>query len=151
HVTPSTGTQRLDPRREQGAVMVLVAVTLPVLALFVAFAIDISHWFNYSRNLQNRADAAALAAGLEFGGTCLIQNPSAASMNNIGQIAQNFAGAGSNSDLFYPYQAPPQTQNLPNLRAGSLDHFHVLINSQNFWQTGQTSASQSFTMGNPST
>jgi hypothetical protein len=140
----------LDPRREQGAVMVLVAVTLPVLALFVMFAIDVAHWFDYSRNLQNRADAAALAAGLEYGGTCAVANPSAAAMANIGQFAQNYSGAGSTSDLYYPYDAAG-TKNIPNLKGGTLDHYHVLINSQNYWQSGGTSASQSFTMGNPST
>jgi Flp pilus assembly protein TadG len=140
----------MDPHHERGAVMVLVAVTLPVLALFVAFAIDVSHWYDYSRNLQNRADAAALAAGLEFGGTCLVANPSTTSMNNIGQIAQNYSGAGSNSDLYYPYQVGA-TKNLPNLTAGTLDHYHVLINSPNYWQKGQTSATQSFKMGSPST
>jgi Flp pilus assembly protein TadG len=142
--------RRTEQQGERGAVMVLVAVTLPVLALFVAFAIDVSHWFDYSRNLQNRADAAALAGGLQFGGTCLVTNPNAAAMNNIGQVAQNYAGAGANSDLYYPYQAA-QTKNLPNLKAGSLGRYHVLINSQNYWQAGQTSATQSFTMGSPST
>ena len=130
--------------------MVIVAVTLPILLLFVMFAIDVAHWFDYSRNLQNRADAAALAAGLEYGGTCAVSNPSATAMGNIGQVAQNYAGAGPTSDLFYPYQAANE-HNLPNLTAGSLDHYHVLINSQNFWQSGQSSTSQSFTMGAPST
>jgi hypothetical protein len=116
----------------------------------LAFAIYLPRLFDYSRNLQYRADAAALAAGLEFGGTCLIANPSATAMNNIGQIAQNYSGAGSNSDLYYPYQAP-NTKNLPNLKAGALSHYHVLINSPNYWQKGQSSATQSFKMGSPST
>jgi hypothetical protein len=142
----------LDPREERGAVMVIFAIALPVLALFVMFAVDVAHWFDYSRNLQNRADAAALAAGLEFGGTCAVANPSATAMTNIGQFAQNYAGAASTSDLFYPFPAnPADEQNVPNLKAGTLDHFHFLINSQNFWQTGQTSTTQSFTMGSPST
>src|SRR4051794_28517772 len=145
--------QRLDPRHERGAVMVLVAVTLPVLALFVAFAVDVSHWFDYSRNLQNRADAAALAAGLEYGGTCLITNPSVPKMNAIGQFAQDYSGAGPTSDLYYPYPTPPAVeQNIPtNLKAGALSHYHFLINSPNFWQKGQSSATQSFKMGSPST
>jgi Flp pilus assembly protein TadG len=143
--------QSSDPHGERGAVMVLVAVTLPVLALFVAFAIDVSHWFDYSRNLQNRADAAALAAGLEYGGTCLVSNPSAGAMTNIGQFAQNYSGAASNSDLYYPFAGAANEKNVPNLTAGTLNHFHFLINSQNYWQKGQSSATQSFTMGSPST
>jgi hypothetical protein len=130
--------------------MVLVAVALPVLALFVMFAIDVAHWFDYSRNLQNRADAAALAAGLEYGNTCESTTPSAAAMAAIGQFAQNYSGAAATSDLYYPYDAAG-TKNIPNLKAGALNHYHFLINSQNFWKKGQTSTTQSFTMGNPST
>ncbi len=139
--------------------MVLVAVTLPVLALFVAFAIDVARWYDFSRNLQNRADAAALAGGLEYGGTCFASPPSATAMANIGQIAQNYAGVGANSDIYYPYPvAPAVEQNLPTsvesgneLKDGALGNFHFLINSKNYWQSGGTSRSQSFTMGNPST
>src|SRR5262245_33259213 len=94
------GANRND---ERGAVMVIVAVALTVLVLFAMFAIDVAHWFDYSRNLQNRADAAALAAGLEYGGTCLVSNPSAAKMATIGQIGQQYAGVGATSDMFYPY------------------------------------------------
>ena len=50
-----------------------------------------------------------------------------------------------------PVPGAANTKNVPNLTAGSLDHYHVLINSQNFWQSGQSSTSQSFTMGSPST
>lgn len=139
--------------------MVLVALTLPVIAMFAAFAIDVSRWYDYSRNLQNRADAAALAGGLEYGGTCFVQNPSAAAMADIGQVAQNYAGVGASSDIYYPYPAAGVEQNIPGalgkqngLKEGSLANFHFLINSQNYWQgPGQTSKTQSFTMGNPST
>ena len=50
--------------------MVIFALSLfPILAM-LTFAIDVSHWFDYSRNLQNRADAAALAGG-QMLGACL--------------------------------------------------------------------------------
>jgi Flp pilus assembly protein TadG len=155
-VMPSLPRRReVPPQDERGAVVVLVAVALPVLLLFVMFAIDVAHWFDYSRNLQNRADAAALAAGVQYGNTCASATPSAAAMNAIGQYAQNYAGAGPTSDLYYPYVAPGlgpnATKNVPNLKAGSLSNYHVLINSPNYWQKGQTSATQSFKMGNPST
>ena len=68
------GHRRTSARDERGAVMVLVAVTLPVILLFVAFGIEVGHWFDYSRNLQNRADAAALAAAVQYGRNVL-QHP----------------------------------------------------------------------------
>ena len=55
----------------------MVAVWLPVLALFASFAIDFGHFFDYSRNLQNRADAAAIAAGDGLGNICA-SNPTSA-------------------------------------------------------------------------
>ena len=50
--------------RELGAVVVLFGILLPVLGLLSMFAIDTAHWWDYSRNLQSRADAAALAAAV---------------------------------------------------------------------------------------
>jgi uncharacterized membrane protein len=53
---------------ERGAVVILVGVALPALALLTAVTIDGAHWYDWSRNLQLRADAAALAAGQQIGG-----------------------------------------------------------------------------------
>ena len=152
-------------RDERGAVMVLVAVTLPVVILFVAFGVEVGHWFDYSRNLQNRADAAALAAGDEYGDICG-QNPTTASMAPIGMIAQLYSGPpGPTSDLYYPYsgtgsplaQFPSYStyQNQPNLNRGSASNYHVLLNSMGYWNgttPGQpTSSTQSFTMTDTNT
>jgi Putative Flp pilus-assembly TadE/G-like len=130
---------------EQGAVIVLVGLWLPVLALFVMFAIDVSHWFDYSRNLQARADAAALAAGAQYGDTCAATTPDATAMAQIAEAAQLYSGPEATSDLPYSYAQPltdfsPTTyQNDPTLRAGTLDRYHVLINAPGPWQPGQTS------------
>lgn len=61
--------QRLThrPRRvggEDGAAVVLVALTVGVLLVFVAFAVDISGALGERRKSQNTVDAAALAGGL---------------------------------------------------------------------------------------
>src|SRR3954454_13070733 len=78
-------------RDERGAVLVLVAVTLPVIVLFVAFGVEVGHWFDYSRNLQNRADAAALAAGDTYGGTCF-GSYTTTQTDGIGKVAQQYSG-----------------------------------------------------------
>jgi Putative Flp pilus-assembly TadE/G-like len=51
-------------------VLVLVAAAIFPIVGMMTFAIDVSHWFDYSRNLQNRADAAALAGG-QMLGSCI--------------------------------------------------------------------------------
>jgi hypothetical protein len=139
-------------RSERGAVMVLVAAALFPMVALLAFVVDVSHWFDYSRNLQNRADAAALAAGAEYGAVCF-GSPTDAAMKPVGQMAQLFSGpAGSSSDLPYPYSgtdSPLQAfsqypwassyKNLPNLVAGSTDggsHYHLLLNAKNYSSAG---------------
>src|SRR3954452_23179011 len=91
---------------ERGAVIVMVAVWLPVLAIFASFAIDFGHFFDYSRNLQNRADAAAIAAGDQLGTLCAANptDPRTSPELPVGEMAQLFSGPpGSASDLPYPY------------------------------------------------
>ena len=94
-----------SPESERGAVIVMVAIWLPVLALFVSFAVDFAHFFDYSRNLQNRADAAALAASVAYGNTCF-SNPTAAQTDAIGKVAQQYAGP--------PIQNPGSPYTVPN-------------------------------------
>lgn len=47
--------------------MVLSAILIPVLLVLTAFVYDGGTWFTHKRQLQNRADAAALAAGYQLG------------------------------------------------------------------------------------
>jgi hypothetical protein len=130
---------------ERGSVLVLVAAAIFPLMILLGFATDVPHWFDYSRNLQNRADAAALAAGDQFGNICA-GSPTAAQLASIGQMAQLFSGpTGSASDLPYPYSgagSPPSAfpqfggyQNVPNLLAGNDttgSHYHVRLNANNY-------------------
>jgi hypothetical protein len=161
---------------ERGAVIVLVAIWLPVLALFASFAIDFGHFFDYSRNLQNRVDAAVFAAGDQFGSICA-SNPTSATTspeNVIGEMAQLFSGPpGSRSDLPYPYTGggspldlagplaqywtgvggTPAYQNVPNLTAGNGGNgadYHVLLNADNYAHAGGTNfAMGDFCHGDP--
>jgi Flp pilus assembly protein TadG len=131
--------------RERGVVVALMGVLLPVLGLLTMFAIDTAHWWDYSRNLQSRADAAALAAGLQYGNTCATTTPDAAAMAKVGEVAQLYSGPQSTSDLPYDYAttatdfAPTTYQNLPTLKAGTPDRYHVFINASGPWKTGQQS------------
>jgi hypothetical protein len=109
-------------------VMVLVAAAIFPMMFFAAFAIDVSHWFDYSRNLQNRADAAALAGGAAFGNVCLSGGTpgtvTTGAQSLMGKWAQLYSGAGTgepsgtaSTQLFYtnaavsalPTSSPPGT------------------------------------------
>ena len=54
-------------RDERGAIMVLSAILIPVLLVLTALVYDGGTWFAHKRQLQNRADAGALAAGYQLG------------------------------------------------------------------------------------
>lgn len=135
---------------ERGAVMVFVAIALPVLALFVSLAIDFAHFFDYSRNLQNRVDAAVLAAGTEYGGACF-GTPTQAQLDAIGRRGQQYSGppvGTPDANLPYTYASaaalPGGYQNQPNLTAGTAANLHLVLNASKSWDKGGVS----FEMGN---
>jgi hypothetical protein len=127
-------------------VIVMVAIWLPVLALFTSFAVDFGHFFDYSRNLQNRADAAALAAGNALGGACF-GSYTTTQTDPIGKTAQLYSGPPL-EDLANPYTVPgnlpyaystwPTYNNVPNLTKGTPPNFHLLLNSTQNWDAGGT-------------
>ena len=51
---------------ERGGVMVLSAFLIPIALLLDALVVETGNWYTHKRQLQNRADAAALAAGVEY-------------------------------------------------------------------------------------
>jgi Putative Flp pilus-assembly TadE/G-like len=53
-------------RGERGSIIVIAAVILPLFLLICALVVDSGDWFTHKRQLQNRADAGALAAGVEY-------------------------------------------------------------------------------------
>jgi putative Flp pilus-assembly TadE/G-like protein len=143
---------RRSPNRssERGAVVVMVAVWLPVLALFVSFAVDFAHFFDYSRNLQNRADAAALAAGDAFGTTCF-GSPTGTQLADIGHSAQQYAGppngtpspggTPNGTNLPYIFSSSTPYQNQPNLTQGQASNFFMILNGATSHDKGGTNFS----------
>src|SRR5437868_13231314 len=97
-------------RCSRGSVLVLVAAAMFPIVAMMTFAIDVSHWFDYSRNLQNRADAAALAGAGAFGSTCFAggipgDNVTSGPQAAMGQYAQLYSGLSVGehaANHFYP-------------------------------------------------
>lgn len=85
--------------------LVLVAAAIFPIVGMMSFAIDVSHWFDYSRNLQNRADAAALAAGAQFGGLCFAGGnagtTTSGAQSAMGKWAQLYTGASAGESFVY--------------------------------------------------
>jgi hypothetical protein len=68
HVVTGRGAGARRFGEERGAVLVFVAVALPLLVLVASLVIDAANWFEHKHHLQLQADAAALAAAHEFNG-----------------------------------------------------------------------------------
>jgi hypothetical protein len=88
----------LTPRGESGTVLALAAVVVPVFLLLTALVVDAGDWFTHKRQLQNRADAGALAAGVDYSANwaACVQNDDpalkAATAAQIELEARTFAG-----------------------------------------------------------
>ena len=80
--------------REDGGILVFVALMTPVVLLFLAFAVDIGNWWVHKRHLQLQADAAALAGGALLG-DCF-GDPVAANTAIVNE-ATRFGGAAGSS------------------------------------------------------
>jgi hypothetical protein len=111
-----SGSRRSD---EDGSVLVVIAVWLPVLVLFIILVVDVGNWFVHKRHLQLQADAGALAGGGLFTFPC--------SDTPIVNEARKYAGDPAASGPYNLQVAPTAQSNI-----------HVLINSTSFWNEGGT-------------
>jgi hypothetical protein len=95
-------------RDNRGGVMVLAAVTIPVFLLMTALVVEAGNWFTHKRQLQNRADAAAFAAGVEYGKKwkACVQNGDATLKASTAQEIANAA---------YQYAANPEAADYTNV------------------------------------
>jgi hypothetical protein len=108
---------------ERGSVMVLAAVALVPILYLAAYAIDVPHWWDYSRNLQNRADAAAFAGAAAFGNSCFAgATPGTTSdgqQSLVGKWAQLYSGAGAGEPVGNLPYTDAEVSALPSVAAGS--------------------------------
>ena len=105
---------------EQGGVLVLFGLMLPVLLLVLALAVDVGNWFVHKRHLQMQADAAALAGGGHFG-DCFSADPSVsgAADTTIESAATQYAGNASSSYNFQIGGGAPRVTTLFNSKTFS--------------------------------
>ena len=118
-------------RHEQrGGVLVVSALMIPVFLLLTALVVDVGNWFTHDRQLQNRADAAAFAAGVEYANNwkaCIQTGNMVLKQSTAGTIAdaaRQYAGDPEGSD--YSTGTLPSLRNTEIANQSNLD---VVINS----------------------
>jgi Putative Flp pilus-assembly TadE/G-like len=120
HVRRTSGTSSgivVAVKEEQGGVLVMVALLLPILIMFVSFVVDVGNWFEHKRHLQLQADAGALAGGGSFYLPC--------ADSTVEGEARKYAGDPTQVERYNQQVAHTQDANV-----------HVLINSTDFWNNG---------------
>jgi hypothetical protein len=106
-------------REEEGGVLIMVALWLPVLVLFIILVVDVGNWFVHKRHLQMQADAGALAGGGSFTFPCA-DDP-------IVSNTRKYSGDATSGSPYNLQVAPTEQSNV-----------HVLINSTAYWNEGGT-------------
>ena len=125
--------RRLDVRGERGAILVMAAVMIPVFLLLTALVVDVGNWYTHKRQLQNRADAGAFAAGVEYAKNwkaCIQSgNPTlrATTAQKIADAARQYAADPEAAD--YAGGALPGT--LYNSEIANQANVDVVVNSGN--------------------
>ena len=120
-------------RDERGGVLVMAAVMIPVFLLLTALVVDVGNWYTHKRQLQNRADAAAFAAGVEYARNwkaCVQTGDAALRASTGGQIAdaaRQYAGDPEAAD-YSTGSLPTPLRNTEIANQGNLD---VVVNSNN--------------------
>jgi hypothetical protein len=118
-------------RDERGGVLVMAAVMIPVFLLLTALVVDVGNWYTHKRQLQNRADAAAFAAGVEYARNwkaCIQTGDAALRASTGGKIAdaaRQYAGDPEGSD-YSTGSLPTPLRNIEIANQGNLD---VVVNS----------------------
>ena len=135
-------------RDERGTIAVIAAVTLPVFLLLAALVMDVGNWYTHGRQLQNRPDAAALAAGVAYGKnwrSCVGGGVTAEELNLANEIADTArAYAGDPDTADYSTGSLPSTLHNTQVASQSPGKLDVVINS-----TSYDNASDDSDGGNP--
>ena len=124
-------------RDERGQVIVLAAVMIPVFLLMAALVMDVGNWYTHKRQLQNRADAGAFAAGTAYAKNwkACVQtgDPTlkAVTAQEIADAAREYAGDPEASD----YAGGALPASLYNTEIANQNKVNVNINSTTYDNT----------------
>ena len=124
-------------RDEGGQVIVLSAVMIPVFLLMAALILDVGNWYTHKRQLQNRADAGAFAAGTAYAKNwkaCVQTGDPTLKANTAQEIAdaaREYAGDPEASD----YAGGALPASLFNTEIANQNKLNVNINSTTYDNT----------------
>ena len=92
---------------------------IPVFLLLTALVVDVGNWYVHKRQLQNRADAAALAAGVQYSSSWPACITNSTQENVIRAAARQYAG-------------DPAATNPVNIEIADQSKLDVILNSSSY-------------------
>lgn len=123
---------------ESGAVIVLVAVALPLLIILLAFVVETANWWVHKRHLQIQADAAALAGAGKYRFPVCDDTV-------IEQTVLRYSGKGDAGGTVYNEPLP---QTVANEQATGAEKLQMVLNGPSPF--GRTQPFESELQGSPS-
>jgi hypothetical protein len=128
--------------RESGAVLVLVALLLPVLIGIGGLAIDVGYWFAHKRHLQVQADAGVLAAALQYKVPCTA-TPVIRAATDYSSV-ENDQGAG-----YTPATINGQPGYNPQIGSTPPARLHAKLNAPTYYPDRATPNDDTVAAGDP--
>ena len=121
-------------RDERGGVLALSAFLIPVFVVLAAMVIDVGQWYTHKRQLQNRADAAAFAGGVEFAKNWkpCVQGSDATLKANAARTIANKARQFAADPEAADYAPDPLPGTLFNANVANQAKLDVVINSTTY-------------------
>lgn len=112
-------------RDSTGAVLVFVAILLPVMIGVGGLVVDAGNWFSHKRHLQVQADAAALAGAGKFQAQCVGEVPDA-----VRSEARKYASVDATVPSYNPQSGGTPVE---RLHTPTEDESDFKINSSTFY------------------
>lgn len=121
-------------RDERGGILALSAFLIPVFIVLTALVVDVGQWYSHKRQLQNRADAAAFAAGVEYAKNwkACVQNSDLTTKGNAARVIANVARQYAADPEAADYAPDPLPASLYNENVANQSKLDVVINSWNY-------------------
>jgi Putative Flp pilus-assembly TadE/G-like len=128
-------------RGDEGQVLVLSAVLLPLFLLIGGIVVTVGSWHTHGRKLQTKADAAAFAGGDVWQFPCVetATPPALTSSQKIEAAARTYVGPHTKADGTL-YSATTFNAQVGKVEGNKI---HVVLNGSNYWSDGGSPADYS--------
>ena len=119
--THAANKRSTGPSDEHGAILVLVALLLPLFLTLSVVVVDVGNWYVHTKRLQTLVDAGAFAGGTKFVGCSFQFGDPVAANTAIKATALEYSGDTARD---------PGTRNLQEQEP---DDVRIVLNSRRYW------------------